>query len=418
VIGRRALLGGAAAVVAGAGLALTPAWRSAPGPVDDAAIDEVASRLDGSLVELRRDIHRHPEVAGQEQRTADLVARRLRAAGLDVTAGVGGYGVVGVLEGARPGRTVAFRADMDAVPPNSQIEGGPTTAHVCGHDLHTTIGVGVAEVLASLRDRLTGTVVFVFQPGEEALTGAAAMLDDGVLTGTRPAEIHALHCGPFPVGRFATAPGYGLPGQDRGTVTLTGPGAEEQARRLAAEIGRLGTVSPPASSADLERLVADIQTPDGPLATFVFMRAAAAEGSSEVTVSYRCWPEERHVEVRESIRRLAGSYRGASVTFPGDPFPAMVCPEQPGRALTEYLRTTLGADRVTTLHAAIPFSGEDFALFLDRIPGTFTFLGVRAPGSALETSYPHYGVFDPDERAVGHGVRAMAGWLARRARTE
>jgi metal-dependent amidase/aminoacylase/carboxypeptidase family protein len=416
VISRRALLAGAAVVVAGAGLALTP--RSAAEPVDEAAIDAVATRLDGDLVELRRDIHRHPEIAGEERRTADVVAQRLRAAGLDVTTGVGGYGVVGVLEGAHPGRTVAYRADMDAVPPSSQFGGGPTAAHVCGHDIHTTIGVGVAEVLASLRERFTGTVVFVFQPGEETLTGAAAMLHDGALATTRPVEIHALHCGPFPVGRFATMPGYGLPGLDHGTVTLTGPAAKDQAQRLEAEIDRLGTVSPPATSADLERLVADIQAPDGPLATFVFMRAAVSEVSSEVAVSYRCWPEGRHVEVRESIRRLARTYSGASVAFPDDPFPAMVCPEQPGEALTEYLRTTLGEDRVVTLHAAIPFSGEDFALFLDRIPGTFTFLGVRAPGAAVETCYPHYGAFEPDERAIGHGVRAMAGWLARRARTE
>jgi metal-dependent amidase/aminoacylase/carboxypeptidase family protein len=404
--------------MAGAGLALAPIGRSVPGPVDEAAFDAAASRLDGDLIELRRNIHRHPEIAGQERRTAELVAQRLRAAGLGVTTGVGGYGVVGVLEGARPGRTVAYRADMDAVPPNSQFGGGTTAAHLCGHDLHTTIGVGVAEVLSSLRDRITGTIVFVFQPAEEALTGAAAMLDDGVLSATRPVEIHALHCGPFPVGRFATTPGYGLPGQDRGTVTLTGTGATEQAQRLATEIGRLGTVSPPGTSADLERLVADIQTPDGPLATFVFMRATVSEPSTEVTLSYRCWPEERYVEVRESIRRLAASYSGASVTFPGDPYPAMVCPARQGQAITEYLRTSLGEDQVTALHAAIPFSGEDFALFLDRLPGTFTFLGVRAPGAAIDTCYPHYGTFDPDERAIGHGVRAMAGWLALRAGAE
>ena len=307
---------------------------------------------------------------------------------------------------------------MDAVPPDSQFPGGRDPAHVCGHDIHTAVGSGIAEVLASLRDRLAGTVVFLFQPGEESLTGASAMIDDGVLERTRPAEIHALHCGPFPVGQFATAPGYGLPGQDRGTIMLTGADAQEQARRLAAEIGGLGTVAPPASSSDLDRLVADIQTPDGPLAAFVFVRASVPEATTEVEVSYRCWPEERHVEVRKSIHRLARPYAGAIVDFPGDPFPAMVCPEQPGRALTEYLRGTLGADRVTTLHAAIPFSGEDFALFLDRIPGTYTFLGVRGTGSGVETGYPHYGAFDPDERAIGHGVRAMAGWLARRARAE
>ncbi|GAA3730035.1 M20 family metallopeptidase [Plantactinospora mayteni] len=429
VVSRRAVLGGAAAVaVLGAGLAparaahadgATPRLdRSAPRPLDWESVDAVASRLDRDLVALRRDIHRHPETAGTERRTAAVVARRLRAAGLDVRTGVGGHGVVGVLTGARPGRTVAYRADMDAVPPDEQFGGGSQPAHLCGHDVHTTVGVGVAEVLARLRNRLTGSVVFVFQPAEEALAGAAAMLDADVFAQAQPVEIHALHCGPFPVGQFVVTPGSGLPGQDRGVVTLTGPDAMARAHRLAAEINALGTVSPPSTPADLERLVADIQTPDGPLAEFVFMGAQAPdpEGPAEVRISYRCWPEHRYTEVREDVRRLAGTYGGASVSFPNDPFPAMHCPEREGRALQRYLHRTVGRARVGTLHAPVPFNGEDFALFLDRLPGTYTFLGVRAPGTGIETSAPHFGTFDPDERAIGYGVRAMAGWLAERTR--
>ncbi|OLB64395.1 MAG: amidohydrolase [Actinobacteria bacterium 13_2_20CM_2_72_6] len=421
-VSRRAVLGGAAAGVAGAGLA--PAWPAHAGngsahwPVDQDSVDAVASRLDRDLIELRRDIHRHPEVAGQEVRTAAVVARRLRAAGLDVTTGVGGHGVVGVLTGAHHGRTVAYRADMDAVPPDQQIGGGTQLAHLCGHDLHTAIGVGVAEVLARLRDRLTGTAVFVFQPAEESLGGAAAMLDAGVFDRIRPAEIHALHCGPIPVGRFLVTPGFGLPGQDRGAVTLTGSDALARAQGLAAQIAALGTVSPPATPADLERLVAEIQTADGPLARFVFMRAEAAGtvGQAEVRLSYRCWPEDRYVEIRRDVDRLARSSGAASVAFPAAPFPAMVCPEWEGQAIKRYLRQTVGRDQVLTMRAALPFSGEDFALFLRRVPGSFTFLGVRSPGAAIETSYPHFVAFDPDERAIGHGVRAMAGWLARRTR--
>jgi metal-dependent amidase/aminoacylase/carboxypeptidase family protein len=410
---RRTILAGAAAGVVGAALA-TSRPAHAGGPLDQDSVDAVASRLDANLVELRRDIHRHPEVAGQEERTARVVARRLREAGLAVTTGVGGHGVVGVLTGARRGRTVAYRADMDAVPPDEQIGGGGTqAAHLCGHDLHTTIGVGVAQVLARLRHRLTGTVVFVFQPAEEALTGAAAMLADGVLTRTRPAEIHALHCGPWPVGQFRVMPGFGLPGLDRGTVTLTGPDAAARAQRLAADVNALGTVGPPATPADLERLVADLETPDGPLARFVFMRAQASE--AVVQVSFRCWPEERYADIRERVRRLARASGEATVDFPAAPFPAMVCPERDSQALGRHLRRTLGPDRVGTLHAAIPFNGEDFALFLDQVPGTFTFLGVRAPGTAIEAGYPHFVDFTPDERAIGHGVRAMAGWLATRA---
>lgn len=419
-VSRRAVLGGAVAATAGAALAPTGAAhagnRPAPKSVNEESVNAVAAGLDRDLIELRRNIHRHPEIAGQEQRTAEVVARRLRAAGLDVTTGVGGYGVVGVLTGANRGRTVAYRADMDAVPPDEQIGGGTQAAHLCGHDVHTTVGVGVAEVLARLRDRLDGTVMFVFQPAEEALAGAAAMLDDGVFARTRPAEIHALHCGPFPVGQFVVTPGFGLPGQDRGVITLTGSNAMARAGRLATEIGALGTVSPPATSEDLEQLVADIQAQDSPLARFIFMQAQAsdAEGRVEVRVSCRCWPEDRYAEIRQDIRRLARSAGEASVTFPNDPFPAMVCPEREGQAIKRYLRQTAGRDRVRTLHAAVPYSGEDFALFLDRVPGTFTFLGVRAPGAAIETSYPHFGTFSPDERAIGYGVRAMAGWLAGR----
>ena len=319
--------------------------------------------------------------------------------------------MVGVLTGARPGRTVAYRADMDAVTPDEQVVGGAATAHLCGRDIHTTVGVGVAQVPARLRERLSGRVVFVFQPAEENLTGAAAMLADGVLAGTRPVEIHALHCGPFPGGRLLVTPGTGLPGQDHGVITVTGPDPAARAQQLAGRIAALGTVARPVTSADLERVVADIQTPDGPLARFVFMSAQAI--GAQVRVSSRCWPESRYVEIREDIRGLAGD---ATVDFPADPFPAMVTPRREGRALERYLRGTIGNDRTGVIHAAIPFSGEDFGLFLDRIPGSYTFLGVRRPGAAIETSYPHFGAFDPDERAIGHGVRVMAGWLASRSR--
>lgn len=411
---RRTLLAGAAA--AGAGIVWGTAGQAAAdggrGSVGQRMVDAELARLEGELIALRRDIHQHPEAPGQEQRTAGIVARELRAAGLAVTTGVGGTGVVGVLRGARPGRTVAYRADMDAVPPQDIVGGGSSVAHVCGHDIHTTVAVGVAKVLARLRRQLSGTVVFLFQPAEEALAGARAMIDAGVLESNRVQEIHALHCGPFPAGQFAVTPGYGLPGQDRAQVTFSGPDASDAARRLAAEISALATVAVPQSAADLERMVADIRTPDGPLARFVAVRARAQD--AKVSVSYRCWPQERYVEVREDIRRLAKSYAGSGVSFPAEPFPAMVCPEGDARRVAHHLRRTLGRDAVTELHAAFPFNGEDFALYLERLPGTYTFLGVRAPGAPITTGFPHYPDFAPDERAIGVGVRAMAGWIAKR----
>ncbi|MFB7338161.1 M20 family metallopeptidase [Streptomyces adustus] len=414
-LARRTLLAGAAAaaagtVWAGAGRAAAAGWR---GPVRQAAVDAETARIRQALIELRRDIHRHPEAPGQERRTAAVVARELRAAGLTVATEVGGHGVVGVLRGSRPGRTVAYRADMDAVPPTDIVGTGPAPAHVCGHDVHTAIGIGVARVLARLRPRLSGTAVFLFQPAEESLSGARALIDAGVLERLGIEEIHALHCGPFPVGRFASTAGYGMPGQDKGEVALTGPDAVDAARRLAAELGALATVALPQTPADLERIIADAQTPDGPLARFVALRATAQE--AKVSVSYRCWPQERYVEVRDAVRRAAMPYAGAEVRFPTEPFPALVCPEHDAHLLTRRLRRALGPHTVTELHAAFPpFSGEDFALYLNRVPGTYTFLGVRTPGAPVTTSYPHFPDFLPDERAIGIGVRAMAGWIAER----
>ncbi|MGW2899037.1 M20 metallopeptidase family protein [Streptomyces sp. NPDC001212] len=412
---RRTLLAGAAAagvgtVFAGAGKAVAGGWG---GPVRQAAVVAETARLERALIELRRDIHRHPEAPGREQRTAAVVARELRAAGLTVTTGVAGHGVVGVLRGTCPGRTVAYRADMDAVPPTDIVGTGPAPAHVCGHDVHTAVGIGVAQVLARLRQQLSGTAVFLFQPAEETLSGARALIDAGVLERMGIEEIHALHCGPFPVGQFAVTPGYGMPGQDKAEVSLSGPDALDAARRLAVDIGALATVALPQTPADLERIVADAKTPNGPLAQFVAVRATAQEAT--VKVSYRCWPPERYVEVREDIRRASLPYAGAATRFPAEPFPAMVCPARDANLLARHLRHTVGRDTVTELRAAFPpFSGEDFALYLDRIPGTYTFLGVRAPGAAITTSYPHYPDFSPDERAIGVGVRAMAGWIAER----
>ncbi|MFI2238107.1 M20 family metallopeptidase [Streptomyces chrestomyceticus] len=412
---RRTLLAGAAAVGAGtvwagAGQAVAGGGK---GPVKQAAVSAEVARVERKLVGLRRDLHRHPEAPGREQRTAAVVARQSRAAGLAVTTGLGGHGVVGVLRGSRPGRTVAYRADMDAVPPADIVGTGPAPAHVCGHDVHTAVGIGIAQVLARLRQHLSGTAVFLFQPAEETLSGARALIDAGVLERFGIEEIHALHCGPFPVGHFAVTPGYGMPGQDKAEVLLSGPDAGDAARRLAAEIGGLATVAVPQTPAELERLVADAQMPDGPLARFVAVRSTAREAT--VRVSYRCWPQERYVQVREDIRRAATPYAGAEVRFPADPFPAMVCPERDARLLADHLRRTLGRNTVTELHSAFPpFSGEDFALYLDHIPGTFSFLGVRAPGAPVTSSYPHYPDFSPDERAIGIGVRAMAGWIAGR----
>ncbi len=149
------------------------------------------------LIEVRRDIHRHPEPSGQEKRTAGIVAGRLRALGFEVRDSVGGHGVVAILRGGKPGRVAAFRADMDAVRSDSPdpvpfASQEPGVRHICGHDVHTTVGLGIAEGLAAVREDLPGTVVFIFQPAEENIQGARAMIDAGALRG-RVLGVHPSH---------------------------------------------------------------------------------------------------------------------------------------------------------------------------------------------------------------------------------
>jgi len=167
---------------------------------------------EAEFIAVRRDIHRHPELSGSEVRTAGLVAERLKVLGLTVRTSVGGHGVVGVLTGGRPGPLVAYRADMDAVTsiqpdPAAFKSEVPGVRHICGHDVHVAIGLGLASALASVRRDLPGRVMFIFQPSEERASGARAMLDDGLFKDATPVAVFGLHASPLEVGRITSKAG-------------------------------------------------------------------------------------------------------------------------------------------------------------------------------------------------------------------
>jgi len=191
---------------------LTPEWTQ-----------EIGRRHD-SLVALRRDFHRHPELSFEERRTAEIIAERLHAAKLDVRTGLGRTGVVGVLHGDRPGRTIAWRADIDALPLTETFDAPFTSStsgvmHACGHDGHTAIAITLAEMLAARRGELPGTAVFVFQPAEEVFGGAEPMIAAGALDNPRVAEIYGLHLTTqTAVGQVGIVPGPSMASADFWTV--------------------------------------------------------------------------------------------------------------------------------------------------------------------------------------------------------
>jgi amidohydrolase len=181
------------------------------------------------LTAIRRDLHEHPELGFQEVRTAGIVAEKLRSWGIEVVEGIGKTGVVGVLEGARPGRAIGLRADMDALPIDERTNlpfasKTPGVMHACGHDAHTTMLLGAARYLAETRD-FAGTAVFIFQPAEEGLGGARAMIADGLFDRFPCDEIYGMHNSPYHApGIVGVKPGPAMAGVDFFDITVTGKG--------------------------------------------------------------------------------------------------------------------------------------------------------------------------------------------------
>jgi metal-dependent amidase/aminoacylase/carboxypeptidase family protein len=394
----------------------------APAPLPPfAAIEASAVRLESGLVALRRDLHRNPELSGAEQRTASRIAGELRALGLEVRTGVGGHGVVGVLQGALPGPVVAYRADMDAMPgdePSGRAYGSlvPGVFHICGHDVHAAIGVGVASVLAAERERLPGSVVFLFQPAEETIEGAAAMLAAGVFDERAPDAIFAVHSFPFPVGTIARNVDFG--GLDQFVATLPAGVDAGSIERAVARLQALGTAERPGPG-DVASYLDQLRSDPSPLAGAVYMdvetesdEEAGALGGVRIEGSWRAEDDSMYPALRaeiESILRAELGLNGLRLEFRAAPFPSMRSDPGETERASVGLGEVVGDGQVLALHGMHLFSGEDFALFLQRAPGAMFLVGVANAERGI-VGAPHFPDFDVDEAAIGIATRAMS-WI-------
>lgn len=380
-----------------------------------AAISAHTLGLREELIALRRDIHQNPELSGSESGTAARIEAKLSALGLEVRTGVGGHGVVGILRGALAGPVVAYRADMDAMPgdePPGRDYGSrvPGVYHVCGHDLHSAIGVGVASVLSAMRERMPGTAVFLFQPAEENLQGAAAMLAEAALDAPRPEVIYAVHVFPFPVGTVARNVDFG--GLDQFTIELPeATDTPEVAERVAARLSALGTVSRPGPGS-VESYLEQLLAADGPLHTAVYMdvETELEGGRARLEGSLRAYTDAEYPRIRAAITGiLEAELGGASyeLTFRDAPFPSMQSDRNVSLEAAAALEEAVGADKLLTLAAMHPFSGEDFALYLQQIPGAMFLVGVANAERGI-VGAPHSPDFDADEEAISVATKAMS----------
>src|SRR5262245_15607163 len=377
----------------------------------------IVARLEvcrAALIELRRDLHRHPELSGEEARTAGIVAERLKTLGFEVRGGVGGHGVVARLAGGRPGPAVAFRADMDAVRSNdpdpvefrSQV---PGVRHICGHDVHTTIALALAEGFAAVRAELPGSLVLVFQPAEETGEGARRMLEDGGLSEPKPAAIYAVHTAPLEVGEIATAERVLMAGRDRARVEVRGPEAEAVAGELAGELRGLGTLTQEQAfqTSPLDAVLLETRADrSGPDHWRVF--AMASSGSREALGAVQQATEAL-------VRDLARPGTLLELDYAARFVPGVVNDPALVQAACARLRAELGEGRVRLLTGVVPVFSEDFGFFQDTVPGVMFFLGVASAAKGI-SGMPHAPDYVADEEALFVGARAMAGVIVERMR--
>jgi amidohydrolase len=384
--------------------------------------------LESRVIELRRDLHQHPELSNRETRTAFVVAERLSSLGLEVRTDVAKTGVVGVLKGALPGPVVGLRADMDALPVTEETGlpfaskvraeyGGQTVGvmHACGHDAHTAILLGVAELLAGLRPQLAGTVIFVFQPAEEGPPpgeegGARLMLKENVFGALKPEALFALHTdSELAAGEVAVVAGPAMASSDRLRILVRGRGTHASAPWRG--------VDPVAAAARIVLALESLPAREVDVRKPSVVTVATIHGG----VRYNVIPDE--VELLGTVRALDADVRsdlherithtatkiaeasGATATVElSDGNPVTVNDAR----LVERMRPTLA--RNAKLVSALPRTGaEDFAWFAKQVPSMYFWLGVRDPQTPAAQAAPNHSPrFLVDDGALAVGVRVLS----------
>ena len=410
--------------------AMTVSWSARAQRADPLAadIDRRSAAIASKVAGWRHDIHAHPELSFQEKRTAKLVADHLRALGLEVHTDVGGNGVVGILKGGKPGPVVALRADMDALPVvelvdlpykssvratyNGQDVG---VMHACGHDMHTAILMGTAEVLTAMRAQLPGTVKFMFQPAEESppVGGAGPMIRDGVLENPRVDAVFGLHVGPGPLGSV------------RYTIGPTTAAAD--GFRIVVH-GRQTHGAFPSSGVDPivvgSQIVLGLQTVvsrqvDLTVAPAVVTIGAFNGGVRENIIpdsvvmigTIRTYDEAMRTAIHQRMTRtatdIASSAGASAVVTITRGYDVTRNDSALTHRMIPTLRRVAGDSLVAEGRASA--AGEDFSRFADRVPGFFFSLGTTPPELDWRTAASnHSPLFQADDRGLPAGVRLMS----------
>lgn len=380
--------------------------------------------LEEELIRIRRDIHRHPELKFDVDRTAGTVARLLKEWGLEVETGVGphfGKGVVGILRGG-PGKTVLLRADMDALPMQEQNDCSYRSVHdgvmhACGHDVHTAMLLGAAKALSRFRQELLGTVKFIFQPCEEGpavspvdgrlISGARDMIEAGILEGVD--LCFGLHVAPgLPVGTVGVHPKHAMAGGAGFRVEFQGKSGHHSTPHLAVD----AILMVAQFIAEMKTVMASEINPLAPaVLSFGTLHAGTARNviaeNSVVDGSFRTFDPAVSARIKEAIERrarnIADSCGGKAIAEAGIGGTGVVNHREAVKLVLRAGREALGGEHTFLLETPT-LAGEDFSQYLQQVTGAFAFIGVGNPERGIIQSV-HHPRFDVDERVLVHGAK-------------
>ena len=377
---------------------------------------EAAWEIGPEVVADRRYLHQHPEIAFEEENTARFVAEKLSALSLDVTTGIAKTGVLGLLRGGQPGKTVLLRADMDALPLEELNDvpyrsRTPGVMHACGHDAHTAMLLGVARLLTERRDAIRGTVKFIFQPAEEAGGGAKPMIDEGVMENPRVDAAFGVHIGQdLPLGTIGVRTGPMNAASDGFVATIRGKGAHAARPHLAVDPVVIAAQSILALQTLVSREV-------NPLRQAVITVGAVHAGTvaniipeeAVMRATVRTFDDEVRQHLAERIpallRGIAAALRGEADVQYRFGYPVLVNDAAMTDLVREVARGIVGPEKLIEREPGM--GGEDMAYFLQRAPGCFFRIGSRNPERGLVYGH-HHPRFDVDEEALPVGVAALA----------
>jgi amidohydrolase len=382
-------------------------------------IKNISKEIFPSLVKLRRELHQYPELAFNEYKTSERIAKELRKLRIDVKRPIAKTGVVGVLNKGIKGKTIALRADMDALPVLEQTNfpyksKNKGTMHACGHDVHMACLIGTAKILTRLKDELPGKVKFIFQPSEEVSPGGAKpMIEAGVLKNPDVSGIFALHCDPaIPIGQIGVREGPTMAHADSFDITIIGKGGHGarphdgvDAIVVAAQVIQALQTIVSRKINPLEPVVVSIGKMEGGSARNIICDKVILKGTA------RTLNKEVAKKIPGLLKEIiSGITKSAGASFELNyygGYPILINHPKATDLARKTVDKLFGKDAIFELRRPM-MGGEDFAYYLQKIPGSFLRLGIRNPKK--DAIYPwHHPKFTVDEDAIKIGSALLAG---------